>query len=275
MEESLTKKVDHAPNCLCVSCLLRQFAAASWRERDEIAWRLVAAGALEYLSRLTPESRQILREVLSLGFAPRKDQEALAKLLTAELLQSIPAEKLITFEYRPGSVIKGSREFSERIKTELDALAAIPLGERLLQSLARSGRTVTLVPAKRNNDARPDNYRAAVALGKVLKWKDEAGEERMIRGEGTGSDTTIRYNPDLRQIGAKESWQRQPPAIWLAHELIHADDAAYGRMDPEAEDGIRNYERQAIGLPPYQEKEFTENRFRAAWIEPQPLRPRY
>jgi hypothetical protein len=46
-------------------------------------------------------------------------------------------------------------------------------------------------------------------------------------------------------------------------------------MDPEYRDGIRNYERQAIGLPPYDQKEFTENKMRAAWSEPQPLRPRY
>ena len=144
-----------------------------------------------------------------------------------------------------------------------------------MQSLTRSGRTVIIVPASRTNDARPDNYRAAVALGKVLKWRDESGKERSIRGNGSGSDTTIRYNPDLSQIGSTDGWQRQPPAVWLAHELIHADDAAYGRMDPEYLDGIRNYERQAIGLPPFEQKEFTENKFRAAWTEPQPLRPRY
>ena len=122
---------------------------------------------------------------------------------------------------------------------------------------------------------RPDNYRAAVAPGKSLRWKDESGKARAIRGCGGGSSATIKYNPAVSSIGFTAAWQRQPPAIWLAHELIHADDAAYGRMDPEMIDGVRNYERQAIGLPPYEMKEFTENRLRAEWSEPQPTRPRY
>ncbi len=97
----------------------------------------------------------------------------------------------------------------------------------------------------------------------------------MLNGNGAGSNTTIRYNPNLSSIGSAEAWQKQPPAIWLAHELIHADDAAYGRMDPELKDGVRNFERQAVGLHPFEHKEFTENRLRAEWSEPQPARPRY
>jgi NleD-like pathogen effector protein (putative zinc metallopeptidase) len=269
------KMLEHSSTCLCGQCLAREFNAKSWRERDRIARSIISARSLEELCRITPESRHFLREVLSLGYAPRKDKEALAKLLTAELLNGIQADKLAAIEYQSGSIIKGTRDFIEKVNSQLDSITAIPIGDRLLQSLSRSGRTVTIVFGSRTNDARPDNYRAAVALGKVLKWRDESGGERAIRGNGSGSDTTIRYNPDLSQIGSTEGWQRQPPAVWLAHELIHADDAAYGRMDPEYIDGIRNYERQAIGLPPFDQKEFTENKFRAAWVEPQPLRPRY
>jgi hypothetical protein len=272
---TLKKPADHSQNCLCGRCLPRKFDTASWRERDGIARRIVSACSLEELCRVTPESRHMLREVLSLGYAPQKDKDALAKLLAAELLDKIPAEKLATVEYQPRTIIKGPREFIEKVRSQLDTIAAIPIGERLLQSLSRSEKTVVIVPTSRSNDARPDNYRGAVAPGKALKWKDESGRERAVRGNGAGSDTTIKFNPDLSQIGANEDWQRQPPAIWLAHELIHADDAAYGRLDPEYGDGIRNYERQAIGLPPFEQKEFTENQFRSAWPEPQPMRPRY
>jgi Effector protein len=270
-----TKPPDHPSTCLCGQCLARRFDGASWRERDRVARRIITALSLEDLSRTPAESRHLLREVLSLGYAPRKDREALDKILAAELLDKIPADKLVAVEYQPRTIIKGAQEFVEKVISQLDSIVSTPIGERLLQSLARSGRTITIVPGKRANDARPDNYRAAVASGKVLKWRDESGKERAIRGNGAGSDTTIKYNPDLSSIGSSEAWQRQPPAIWLAHELIHADDAAYGRMDPEYEDGIRNYERQAIGLPPYDQKQFTENKLRAAWSEPQPLRPRY
>jgi len=270
-----TKLPDHQSTCLCGQCLSRQFDAASWRERDRIARRIISARSLEDLYRIPVEYRHLLLDVLSLGYAPRKDKDALDKILTTELLETIPAEKLVTVEYQSKTIIKGAEEFIEKVRSQLASIVAIPIGERLLKSLIRSGRTVMIVPASKTNDARPYNYRAAVAQGKVLKWRDESGKERAIRGNGTGSDTTIKYNPDLSNIGSNEAWQKQPPAIWLAHELIHADDAAYGRMDPEDIDGIRNYERQAIGLPPFEEKEFTENKFRADWAEPQPLRPRY
>jgi hypothetical protein len=235
----------------------------------------VAASSLEDLRRLAAESRQRLREALSLGHAPVKESEALDKILTAELLEKMPATELVAAEYQRGIVIKGAKDFVGKAQSHLDQIARVPTGGRLLQSLASCGMTVTLVPSSRANEARPDNYRAAVAPGKALKWRDEAGRQRTVRGSGSGSNTTIKYNPDLLSVGSGEAWQRQPTAIWLAHELIHADDAAYGRMDPEMRDGVRNYERQAIGLPPYEMKEFTENRLRAEWDEPQPARPRY
>ncbi len=266
---------DHPSTCLCSQCLVRQFDAASWRERDIVARKIISSVSLEDLRRTTAESRHLLREVLSLGYAPQEDKGALDKILTADLLDDIPADNLVSVEYQHRTIVKGTEEFVEKVRSQLDSIAAIPIGQHLLQSLAQSGRIVTIVPGSRANDARPDNYRAAVDPGKMLKWRDGSGMERAIRGNGAGSDTTIKYNPDLSSIGSNEPWQKQPPEIWLAHELIHADDAAYGRMDPEFSDGVRNYERQAIGLPPYDQKQFTENKMRAAWSDPQPLRPRY
>jgi hypothetical protein len=43
-------------------------------------------------------------------------------------------------------------------------------------------------------------------------------------------------------------------------------------MDPEEFDGVRNYERQAIGLAPYEGKEFTENKMRNELSIPARLR---
>jgi len=269
----LTKPL-HPVTCLCGACIARRLEAARWRDRGRVARQIVAATSVEELRRLPAESRHRLREVLSLGFAPGKEKAALEKILTAELLEKIPATELAVAEYQPGIIIKGAKDFVEKVRSQLDCIARVTIGGRLLRSLASRGMTVTVVPASRMNEARPDNYRAATAQGKSLKWRDESSKERVIMGNGAGSDITIRYNPNLSTIGS-EAWQRQPPAIWLAHELIHADDAAYGRMDPEQKDGIRNYERQAIGLAPYDRKEFTENKLRAEWNEPQPARPRY
>lgn len=245
------------------------------RERSAIVRRIVATCSVEDLQRLAAEIRHRLLDALSLGFAPLKEQEALDKILTAELLEKIPVSKLLAVEYRRGIIVKGDKDFVEKAKLRLDEIACVSLGARLLESLASRGLTVTIVPSSRANEARPDNYRAAVTRGKTLRWRDESGEERAIRGGGGGANTVVKYNPDLSAIGFAAAWQRQPPAIWLAHELIHADDAAHGRMDPEMIDGVRNYERQAIGLPPYEMKEFTENRLRSEWNEPQPPRPRY
>lgn len=259
---------------MCGLCVARRFDGARSRDRSVIARRMVAACSVEDLRRLAAEGRQRLREALSLGFAPVKEREALDKILMAELLEKISAAELTMAEYQDGIIIKGAKDFVEKTQRGLDEIAGVATGGRLLRSLASRGFTVTLVPSSRFNEARPDNYRAAVAPGKSLKWRDESGRARAIRGDGGGSNMTIRYNPDLSIIGLAP-WQRQPPAIWLAHELIHADDAANGRMDPEMIDGVKNYERQAVGLPPYEMKEFTENKLRAEWSEPQPPRPFY
>jgi hypothetical protein len=268
-------KLIHPITCLCGLCVARRLDGVGSRDRSRIARQIVAASSVEDLRRSSAESRRRLREALSLGLAPGREREALHKILTAELLETIPATELVVAEYQRGVIIKGGGYFVEKVRSQLGLIARHATGGRLLRSLNSRGGVVTLVPSSRMNEARPDNYRAATARGKTLRWRDETGKARAVMGSGAGSDTTIRYDPDLSIIGSKEDWQRQPAAIWLAHELIHADDAAYGRMDPELKDGIRNYERQAIGLPPYERKEFTENRLRAEWDEPLPARPRY
>jgi Effector protein len=270
----LTKSL-HSVTCLCDPCVTWRLDGTRGRERSLIVRQIVAVCSVEDLRRLAVEIRHQLRDALSLGFAPVKEREALDKIMAAELLEKIPAAELLAVEYQRGIIVKGDKDFVAKTRLRLDEIACVPMGGRLLGSLVSRGLTVTLVPSSRMNEARPDNYRAAVATGKSLRWRDESGRERAIRGCGGGSHTTIKYNPDLSIIGFAAAWQRQPPAIWLAHELIHADDAAHGRMDPEMINGVRNYERQAIGLPPYELKEFTENRLRAEWSEPQPPRPLY
>jgi hypothetical protein len=269
-----TKSV-HPTSCLCGLCVAQRLYGGSPRDRSEVARQIVGAAAIEELRRLSADSRGRLRDALSLGVSPPEERVALRKLLKAELLEKIPEPALLTVEFQQGVVVTGAQDFVERARSDLDRIAQVEMGGLLLRSLASRGSTVTIVSSSRTNDARPDNYRAAFAPGKSFEWRDETGKDQSVMGSGCGSGTTIRYNPALSTIGFKEDWQRQPPAVWLAHELIHADDAAHGRMDPELKDGVRNYERQAVGLPPYEKKEFTENRFRAEWSEPLPQRPRY
>src|SRR5262245_8381610 len=178
-------------------------------------------------------------------------------------------------QYQPRLIIKGPPEFIRKTVAQFEAIAQTRMGERLLGSLEASGKTVIIVSAAGGNESPPDSLRGAIAKGRVIEWKEPSGKKRAVKGTGAGSGTTIKYNPDRTRIGLAEAWQEAPPGIWLAHELIHADDAAYGRMEPEITLGVRHYELQAIGLPPYERKRFTENRLRAEWAPPQPARTSY
>src|SRR5262245_58991539 len=109
----------HPGTCLCGLCMARRFDDAGRRDRSVIARQLVAASSVEDLCRLTAESRHRLREALSLGYAPVKEREALDKILTAELLEKIPAAELVVAEYQRGIIIKGAKDFVEKAQSRL------------------------------------------------------------------------------------------------------------------------------------------------------------
>jgi hypothetical protein len=183
---------------------------------------------------------------------------------------------VVEVKYNAGITIKGPQDFVDKTKAHLDTIAKTATGADLLKSLADSGQVAVIVPTTGGNAATPDDWTKAIPKDEVLKWKDSTGTEHSLTGVGGGSGTKVEYNPDRKVIaGGTEDWQTRPPEIGLAHELIHADDAAHGKMDPEQKDGTYNYERQAVGLPPYEDKEFTENKIRAEWDPVQPKRPRY
>src|SRR6185436_585597 len=117
------------------------------------------------LRQAAAEIRRRLQDALSLGFAPVKEREALDKILTAELLEKTPASKLIAVEYQRGLIVKGDKDFVEKTQSSLEEIACVPIGGRLLGSLASRGLTVTIVPSSKTNEARPDNFRTAFAMG--------------------------------------------------------------------------------------------------------------
>lgn len=177
--------------------------------------------------------------------------------------------------YQPRLILNGRPDFICKTNEALNNIAAINLGNQLLQSLIASQKTTTILESTGRNLAVPTNFNDAIAQGQILEWKELYGKQGSLIGSGTGSDTTIHYNPNCLRIGTNKDWQLAPASLWLVHELIHADDAAWGRMDPAKIDGLHNYERQAVGLPPYELKEFTENRFRTSWLPLQPPRTGY
>lgn len=244
----------------------QQLEQASWRHVGKTAREIVDALTTEQMRMLPEETRQRLMHHLNTGRITKATRLAVNKLLTAELIE---------IEYQQGIRIKGSSDFVSKTKSHLANLAKLRLGQELLGSIHQSGKKVLIVPTDRVSEAPPDDFRAAIEKGKTLKWNDLLGKVKIMRGTGKGSDTTIKYNPTLTCSCDDPDWKRHPPEIALAHELIHADDAAHGRLDPDEIHGIRNYERQAVGLPPYENKYFTENKFRTSWQVPLPLRTQY
>lgn len=244
----------------------QQLDQASWRHVGSAARKIVDALSAEEIRLLPEETRQRLMRHISAGRITEAHRRAVDKLLTAELVE---------VEYRRHIVIKGPAEFVNKTKSHLANLAKLKLGRELLQSLGQSGKSLTIIPTDRVSEAPPDNFRFAVTKGKSLKWRDLSGREKIVRGTGKGCGTTIKYNPALTCSCETADWKKHPPEIALAHELIHANDSAHGRLDPDEINGVRNYERQAIGLSPYEGKYFTENRFRASWNTSLPLRSHY
>jgi hypothetical protein len=62
----------------------------------------------------------------------------------------------------------------------------------------------------------------------LVSFKLTVKREWVQAQEGVGTSSKIGYNPAREEIG-KEPWATRPPAIGLAHELVHAEQAAYGR----------------------------------------------
>jgi hypothetical protein len=234
--------------------------------KGQVARKIVLALSETEIRALPVDCRKRLLSHLKNGRITEADRKAVNKLLTAELVE---------VKYREKITIKGETEFANITHDHLCRLAKASLGRKLLESICKSGKSVTIIHTDRVSEAPPTDFKAAIPKGKALKWFDLWGNEKTIRGTGKGSDTVIKYNPSFAFSRQTDDWKNHPPEIALAHELIHADDSAYGRLDPDEVDGVRNYERQAVGLTPYENKEFTENKFRLAWSKPLPLRTTY
>ncbi len=164
-----------------------------------------------------------------------------------------------------GSSIKldGDEKFRKETIKALDDIKKTPTGKDLLGSIEKSGKTVTIKPTTGGNTCSCSNSNCfANADG--------------TPGKGTGS--TIEFNPDRKKIG-DQKWETRPPAIGLAHELIHAEHGATGTMargdapndnkpDPTDPTKIQQYKREEVGTVGVLAKDnpaYTENKIRSEW----------
>ncbi len=171
--------------------------------------------------------------------------------------------------------IKGDDKFKKKVKEDLRKIYDTPTGKKLLESLKTSGKKVTITKTTKGNAC---SY--------------SSPNDRFYKSDGTsgkGTDSTVKYNPNRKKLSGTEKWATRPPAIGLAHELIHAEQAAYGtqsqgkvkndaRKDPSDPTKFlqtKKREAEAVGIPPNDKRNFTENKIRAEWKPPQSKRTYY
>jgi hypothetical protein len=160
-----------------------------------------------------------------------------------------------------GITIEEDGSFKAVVLLDLAWLMTQSAGQELINDIVASGKQLTIKKTDEGNMAPPDSWDGV--------FLNEDGSP------GAGNDVTIHYNPvNWNPYGGAEEWMTRPPAIALAHEMIHAWTAMTGTMardDPHA--AVRPLEEQATGLGAYEDALHTENRFRRAFGLP--LRPEY
>lgn len=170
--------------------------------------------------------------------------------------------------------IVGSPAFQSQVLADLAAIQSTPTGGKLLKAINSSGKTVTIQETSGGNSC---GYANAAA-----RFYDASGKP------GAGTNVTVSFNAKRKMIGT-QLWETRPPAIGLAHELCHAEQAAHGTMstgdvandskpdpsNPGAFAQERKREVEAVGISPNDTRDFTENKIRSEWKPPQPARQWY
>jgi hypothetical protein len=161
---------------------------------------------------------------------------------------------------RSGIDVQGNDAFRIATMLDLSWLMTESVGRQLITELFASGKKVTITETAGGNAASYDPT--------ADSWEKDDGSP------GPGSNVTVKYNGgEWNPYGGDETWMTRPPAIGLAHELVHAWTGVYGTRALGKTDGIKRRELQATGLQEFHVHRFTENRFRSAFGLD--LRPEY
>jgi type VI secretion system secreted protein VgrG len=168
-------------------------------------------------------------------------------------------------------IIGGDQAYQAKVLADLAKIGNTPTGAALLNDLDTSGHTTTIRPTVGGNSTSYDRP-----------------SDRFTQPDGTpgsGSNSTINYDPNNPTIGS-EPWETRPSAIGLAHEMIHADQAAHGNTtpgttnndahpdpaNPGAIEQVNTREVETSGIPPNDTRPINENKIRSEWSPPQPQR---
>jgi len=159
-------------------------------------------------------------------------------------------------------IITGTDAFKTGVMLDLGWLMTSSVGQDLVREIQESAHTVTIKQG---------------AGGNATSYSPDADSyERPISPPeaGPGANVTISYNPSILFIkDGSLAWHHRPPAIGLAHEMVHAWTGVYGTRALYETAGIKRRELQATGLDEFATARLSENRFRAAFGLPE--RPVY
>lgn len=142
--------------------------------------------------------------------------------------------------------IQGDEHFQERVSSDLDTLAQVGIGQKMLSSIAATGYEVTIKETANNGNS-------------CNSGKDGHLTDPVLKTPGPGTSSTVSYNRGALKIaGRPDTWTERPPIVGLFHELSHSYNAATGTMDygcyrydgTVADDhwGLVGAEYQAVGI---------------------------
>jgi hypothetical protein len=172
-------------------------------------------------------------------------------------------------------IIEGDEAYREKVVRDLNIIAQTPSGKKLLASIAASGKTLRIHP---------------LAPGKTGNWawtdpppprgKNPPGYLRKDGKTGAAASAQVGYDPDKTSLSGPPGnpindadWAKEgnrPADVGLFHEMVHADDMMYGKLDrskgkntgPKKGREISNSELRAAGIEPYDKEEYSENSYR-------------
>jgi uncharacterized Zn-binding protein involved in type VI secretion len=149
-------------------------------------------------------------------------------------------------------IISGTPEFQARALADLNVIAKTDTGKKILGALDRGTHKTTIVEL---------DLATAQRNGALAGPTDRAG----AKDPSKGSDTTISYNPNLRDKYTDQDGDKidVPVQATLGHELIHAVHNANGtnerdRPDPK-EMGSNQEESRTIGINDHEAEAMSEN----------------
>ncbi|GBC93872.1 hypothetical protein HRbin15_02374 [bacterium HR15] len=169
--------------------------------------------------------------------------------------------------YNAGIVIRGNKEFREKVKENLDFLYKTRNGRQILNALDAAGKKgkITVITESKYNWCKSLNDEDAF-VAKAYCSKDG---RIIITTRGKGSGSVVGYNPRF-EPKYPDGRPCRPPVVGLAHELIHAMHNANGEnlrrfidmSDPDMPQGSNHEEARTIGRGAYENEFPSENSLR-------------